>query len=188
MFDGLLLCVIFFILAIFAVISLFVFLANLIMYRRVFWKPVIVFALCGLVFLSLFIANSNHYNNSDICVWTEQETSRSEIMALKDNVSTQGKFFWGTGTLKGEIVYVFAVKTSNNSFSPKIVSVSDILEIIETNEISPSIISYRWNLNPAHKDWFFFEKDSGSQGYCGEKYRIIVPVGTLDQTFSIDLE
>jgi hypothetical protein len=188
MFDGVLLCVIFFILAILCLITLLSFLIVLIKYQEIHKEAIIVFVVCGSIFLGLLIANSNHYNNSDICVWTEQKTGRSELVALKDNVSAQGDFLWGTGTLNGEMVYVFAIKTGKDSFVPKVISISDVIEITQTDEISPNITSYQWELNPAHKDWFFFEKESGSSGYTGEKYRIIVPVGTIDLNYSIDLE
>ena len=149
------------------------------------WVGMII---CVVVGFRLFEIDSNHYNNSTVSVWVEKEIGKTEIVALGDNLSVQGQLFLGSGSIHSEIVYVYAVKTGEDSFRLSWISMNDVIEVVQTDKIKPCIVAYKWELNPPHNHWFWSEKEEGRQQYFGQMYRIFVPKGTINLNFKVDLQ
>jgi hypothetical protein len=130
----------------------------------------------------------SHYDKSDVSVWLEKEVEKTEIVALGDNLSVEGRLFLGSGSIQSDVVYVYAVKTGEKKFKLSWISAGDVIEVVETNEIKPCLVAYQWELDSPHKSWFWPEKEEGNQQYFGRMYRIFAPEGTVDLTFNIDLQ
>lgn len=101
------------------------------------------------------------------------------IKAIKDNQSSNGNFFLGSGNINGEIYYYYMTCKDDNTQIKKIKNNDDVY-IIETNSEKPKIVFYKKEfVNPHFKDIMPF---------YNEKIKIYIPKGSLKTNYNIDME
>jgi hypothetical protein len=101
----------------------------------------------------------------------------SELVALQDNITTQGSFFLGSGSVDGELKYFFYEK-SGQGFKSRSVH-SDGVILVESDEAR-----YQEWLKKDDKWWYWVFVLSGSE----QKKIIKIPKGTILSNYNLDLK
>lgn len=101
------------------------------------------------------------------------------IKAIKDNKSSNGNFFLGSGNINGEIYYYYMTCKDDNTQIKKIEN-NDNVYMIENNIEKPKIIFYKKEfVNPKFK----YMPCLGAG-----KVKIYIPKGALKMNYNIDME
>lgn len=102
-----------------------------------------------------------------------------EIVAFKDNNSTSGSFFLGSGYVDGDMKYCAMIKNEDGSYEMKTYDTDECL-IIETND-TPKIEKRGYCFKTEWLNWFFFNMKLN-------EYVFYIPEGSICNNYVVDLE
>jgi hypothetical protein len=131
------------------------------------------------VFLGLFVAFAFVMGGPQ---HASVERSRTPLVALQDTVSVQGRFFLGSGSINGELVYVYYYETEDGGIRSGYVSANRSV-VYEEDRADALVVTYEEYLEPSP-----FRLISGYNGASSRTYKIYVPKGTVVRSFQLDLE
>jgi len=102
---------------------------------------------------------------------------RSELVALQDNINSEGSFFLGSGSVEGELKYYFYERKGEGFVANSIHS--DGVILLESDEAA-----YEQWLKKDDKWWYWIFVLSGSE----QKTIIKIPKGTILNNYNLDLK
>lgn len=102
-----------------------------------------------------------------------------EIVAFKDNNSTSGSFFLGSGYVDGDMKYCVMIKNENGSYEMKTYDTDECF-IIETND-TPKMEKRGYYFKSEWLNWFLFNMKLN-------EYVFYIPEGSICNNYVVDLE
>lgn len=141
----------------------------------------------GMIFLStLVIAAVWFVLEIGLSSWLPHQNvhTRLDLAALRDNVSSQGTFFLGTGSVQGTLSYIYYLK-QGNAYQFESLDASDVTVYEDTSK--PYIVvsdscKYSW-------DWLV-GCNSGMPNTSDSKHDVIeihVPKGTIKTNYVLNM-
>jgi hypothetical protein len=116
-----------------------------------------------------------------IGIWIDgtivQKTTRYEILSLQDVSQVKGRFFLGSGTINGQMVYTFYYKSGQDIVGQQL-NWGEVTLRETTDKPHFDIITYKQGDTP--KDAFAIDHIPSDQ------YIIYIPKGTIKQDFVLD--
>lgn len=106
------------------------------------------------------------------------EKKAVELVALKDNVATEGNFFLGSGHIEGELMYFYLKKEGDGYRAGKIEA--EKVVIFEAENMTPHIQWY----SSKFKNWNWNLIAMPTK----EKIEIFLPPSSIIRNYKIDLE
>jgi hypothetical protein len=139
-----------------------------------FYAPTISF-IVSLMIVSILISIFNGIPEKKLV-----EDGAIPIVAMKDKTIGEGNFTLGCGTIDGVSYYFFYQKLNNGGYKQGKVK-ADVATIFETNSKLPRIQYYKYEFVNKELDKWMFPPQN-------EKVNIYVPVGSVKQNYTFNLE
>lgn len=129
------------------------------------------------LFILMAVGFSNEYANHE---WIEYDTQETSLVAMQDNVTTEGRFFLGSGSFEGTPKYFYYYE-DDRGIRQSNVSVNKSYVIQEERDNAKLI---KTTSQPNFPPWNTFKIHFGGDTY----YEFYVPEGTVVESFNLDLE
>jgi len=152
---------------------------------RIVFQSSLLGGILGLVIfgLSLLFVRDYYFDTTTV----ERMVVKKELVSLKDNMETEGSFFLGIGGFEGNMKYYFMVEMPDGNIMKE--TYADRTFVREVEGDSAFYIAYRRYeiIDPKHKNHWYYT-DTEDESYSYSKEILIVPKGTIDKNYNIDLE
>lgn len=102
------------------------------------------------------------------------QQASQELVAIRDKDGFQGRFFLGSGVIKGDQYYFYYARLADGGFKPGKVYAGDGCRVYEQNRKDAMLVTYSWELN---KSWAWLVGLPTATG--GYSYDFYVPKGTI---------
>lgn len=139
----------------------------------------IIFGVLVAVFSQLFIGDlligsfaSSHY----------VKVSEVPLYAMKDGNSVTGNFFLGSGGFEGRMRYYYLAEDKSIGGQKLGTMRTEFVVVSENNSVSPKLETYIPRLDNGFLEYLTIHPSSE------EKYKFIIPEGSIKYNYQIDLE
>ena len=123
----------------------------------------------GSLGLATLFADSSYKKTNDVV-----------IISIQDSSIISGKFFLGSGSINGAMIYTYMSKNENGEMAMNQLNVSDATLVYS---LTPKAEEYEKFFDSKVVKFLF-----GKQPFYSSKYKLYIPEGTIKENYNVDLQ